>query len=342
MLSDKLENHEQHYLRENKKMLLKNEAIIKKFKDYCHSIGISLDQKDFSYLLPIGIVCEHKNILTKLIPKLSVNKEGLFSWGDLSSFFCIKQISPGYFYTNDFTAMASPVFRKDLHGANVWVPRFVNIFWQLNNPSIDAYIRLDHDRIRVNADDSGYTEEETWYGAQFHDDIAKVKDGATHLRPPTYLNARELGWFFNNAYALDIFWSTRNNIKSFQALEFKGKEITVMLNDKEFHPVRYVHAEYDLEKGEFRHFDGAIQYYTAKEYNIRKDSNFRHNIKDNCKIKPLSEKAFKFNGSISKDMWTEFSCHFFTGNLLIHEYFSGGLPSASDKYFKKIRANRLG
>jgi len=335
-----IENYKQQLLRENEMMLSKHEKTINEFEIHCHSIGITLDREDFSFIPTIGIVCEHPNILTKLIPDLAVDKEGLLKWDGLSSLFDIKLMNPGYFYTNNFMAMASPVFRRGLHGVNNWAPRFIDIFWQLNDPSIDVYICLDQDRVRVNVDSSCYMEADTWYGAPFNDDIAKIEDGVTHLRPPADLDAHYLGFLFNDAYALDICWNTKNNIKSFQALEFKGKEKTVVLNNKEFHPVRYVHAEYDLEKGEFRHFDGAIQYHTIEEYNVRKDSNFRHNIKDDSKVKPLSVKAFKFNGSISTDMWAEFSSHFFASNPLIHEYFSGAYPAHLVDTLQKIRVHR--
>jgi len=43
---------------------------------------------------------------------------------------------------------------------------------------------------------------------------------------------------------------------------------------------------------------------------VKKDSDFRHNIKYDSKVKPRSVKAFKFNRSISKDMWTEFFLSF--------------------------------
>ena len=335
-----IENYKQQLLHENEIMLSEHETTIEEFNKNCHSIGITLDQDNFSFVPTIGIVCEYPNILTKLIPDLSVDKEGLFSWDGLTSLFDLKPINPGYFYTDNFMAMASPVFRRGFHGVNNWAPRFIDIFWQLRDSSIDAYIALDHDRVRVNVDSSRCLEEDTWYGAPFNEDIAKIEDGVMHLRPPSDLDAHYLDFLFKDAYALDICWNTKNNIKSFQALEFKGKETTVVLNNQKFHPVRYVHAEYDVEKGEFRHFDGAIQYHTNEEYNVRKDSNFRHNIKDNSKVKPLSVKVFKLNGSISTDMWTEFSSHFFAGNPLVHEYFSGTYPVHLIDTLQKIRAHR--
>ncbi len=336
-----IENYKRQLLHENEMNLSKYEATIEKFTRHCFSVGITLDHTNFSFVPTIGVVCEYPDILTMLIPDLVVDKEGLLKWDGLSSLLDIKPINPGYLYAKNFMAMASHVFRRGLHGVNNWAPRFIEIFWQLSDSDIDAYIGLDHDRVRVNVDSSCYMEADTWYGAPFNDDIVKVKDGVTHLRPPADLDAHYLDFLFNGAYALDICWNTKDNIKSFQALEFKGNDVTVVLENQRFHPVRYIHAEYDLEKGEFRHFDGAIQYHTDEEYCVRKDSNFRHNIKDDSKVKPRSVKAFKLNGSISTDMWTEFSSHFFASNPLIHEYFSGTYPVHLIDTLDKIRAKNI-
>ncbi|OCA73963.1 hypothetical protein BBI00_06265 [Chryseobacterium arthrosphaerae] len=37
----------------------------------------------------------------------------------------------------------------------------------------------------------------------------------------------------------------KNNIKSFQAEEFKTEEIKIIKNNVEYFPVRYIHAEYE-------------------------------------------------------------------------------------------------
>lgn len=335
-----LDNYQRQRFRENEKMLSKHENDIKEFSQYCYSVGVDLDQKRFSYIPTIGVVCEYPNILSKLAPDLIEDKEGLFKWDNLTSLFSVKKLNPGYFYSQKYMAMASPVFRRGMQGVNNWTPRFIDIYWHLEDQSIDAYLGLDKDRVRVNVDDSCYMELDAWYGAPFNEDISKIADGVTNLRPPSDLDKCYLDFLFSDAYALDICWSTKGNIKSFQALEFKGHGKVIKLNDQNLHPVRYIHAEYDLKKNEFRHFDGAIQYHTVEEYCIRKDSNFRHNIKDNSKIKPMSVKVFKLNGSVPVEMWTELSCHFFANNPLMYEYYSGGYPPHLLDTLEKIRAHR--
>lgn len=320
------ENYRKNVENESNFRLSCYENVIEEFVRYCRSVDVCLDFEAFSFIPTIGVVCEHPNILSKLMPSLQKDKEGLYSWGELSTKFKINCLNSGYFYAQNFMAMASPVFRRGMHGGNNWAPRFVDEFWNLKKTGIDAYLSMDQNRVRVNVDYSLNMEFDTWFGAPFNENISEIADGVSHLRPPSDLDDNSLGLLFNDAYALDICWSTKGSIKSFQALEFKGPKKVIEQNGSAFHPVRYIHAEYDLQKCEFRHFDGATQFHTAEEYFIRRDSNFRHNVKENLKIKPKSIKSFKLNGSIPVEMWTELSSHFFASNPLIHEYFSGNYP----------------
>lgn len=314
-------------------MLSKYDKIIEEFIRHCRTIGLAIDYEAFAYIPTIGVVCKYPNILTRLVPNLKYDKEGLFAWDDLSNNFEVKNFNSGYFYAQNFIAMASPVFRRGMHDANNWAPRFIDEFWNLNQNGIDAYLSLDQNRVRVNVDNSCYMEEDTWYGASFKEDIAEIDDGVSHLRPPSDLDTQYLDLLFNDAYALHIYWSTKGSIKSFQALEFKGQEKIIWQNSNTFHPVRYIHAEYDLQKCEFRHFDGATQFHTAEEYFAKRDSNFKHNEN----IKPKSVKSFKLNGNVPIKIWAELSSHFFNSNPLIHEYLSGDYPPHLVDTLEKIR-----
>ena len=333
-----LENYRQELEQQNKMMLSKYEKVIEDFVQHCKSINVVLDPESFSFTATIGVVCEHPNILSKLAPSLTQDKEGLYSWEELSTYFKINGFNSGYFYAQNFMAMASPVFRRGMHGVNNWAPRFIDEFWGLSMEGIEAYLSLDLNRVRVNVDSSCYMEADTWFGAPFNEDVAEIADGVSHLRPPSDLDKSYLDFLFNDAYALDICWSTKESIKSFQALEFKGPSNVIQKNGDVFHPVRYIHAEYDLNKSEFRHFDGATQYHTPEDYLARRNSNFRHNIKEDKKIKPESIKSFKLNGSVPVELWTNLSSHFFASNPLIHEYFSGSYPPHLVDALEKIRA----
>jgi hypothetical protein len=267
------------------------------------------------------------------------DKEGLLDFKSLYLIFGKKRFFDGYLWGDNFMLMAHHYFRRGYHEANTYAPSFIEIFWNHKNDNIDTYISLDADRVRININDSLPEELDRWYGAGFDRNIESIPDGIVKLRPRMDINDF-LDSSFSSAYALDIKWTTKDRIKSFQAEEFKTENIKISKNSIEYYPVRYIHAEYDLDKKYFRHFDGAIHFYTETEYYSRRDSNFNYNNKSQSHIKPLSQKLFKMNGQISIETWVELSSHFFTGNPLIFEYFEGKYPNHIEKMLEEVRLRK--
>lgn len=339
--TDKMfEAYKQQLIEEESRQLQSHGSEIDCFIEFCSSRGLKLSKKNFKYIQTIGIIAEHENILTTVQPILKRDKEGLVNWTTINDAYQnTRGPNAGYLYATNHIAMASPIFRRGHHSINNWAPRFVELFWALDKSGLDAYIALDFDRVRINIDNTCYIEADTWYGAPYDDNISNIKDSVIKLAPPRDIDSGYINTFFNNAYALDIEWYTSGNIKTFQSLEFKTEEVTILKNGNQYHPVRYVHAEYDLNNQHFRHFDGAIQYLTSNEYLARRDTDFNHNRKAKNQIKPASEKLFKFNGNIDVEMWKEFTSHYFTGNPLIYEYYSGQYPGYVNDMLQTIRNN---
>ena len=165
----------------------------------------------------------------------------------------------------------------------------------------------------------------------------QINDGITKLRPPLDLGEYDISFFFKEAYSLDIKWDSKDGVKTFQSEEFKTEKVKVSFEGKDYYPVRYIHAEFDLKKNNFRHFDGAIHLYTEEEYFRRRDSDFNYNAKNQSHIKTKSLKLFKMNGEINVKTWVEFSSHFCTGNPLIIEYFEGEYPENIKKLIELRR-----
>lgn len=333
------EAYRKKLIEEEREKIKEHKSEIEFFIDFCDQKGLYLSQDDFKYIQTIGIIVQSKGILAKIQPALIRDKEGLVSWSKANDLYTIKEFNEGYLYADNYMAMASSLFRRGFHSLNNWAPRFVDLFWSLDKSNIEAFIALDFDRVRINVNDLCYAEADTWYGAPYHNNISEIKDSVVKLVPPPQLNSRYVELFFRSAYALDIEWYTHSNIKTFQALEFKTEGITIHKNGHEYHPVRYVHAEYNLDTNHFRHFDGAIQYLTSDEYYARRDTDFNHNRKAGVHLKPMSEKLFKFNGNINIEMWKEFTSHFFTGNPLIYEYFSGKYPDYVKDMLRRVIDN---
>jgi hypothetical protein len=322
---------------EEEKELLANVDLIQSFKLFCDKSGIALSKEHFKYYQRIGIVVSYPNILQIICPNITRDKEGLLDFNSLCHHFEKRPFSNGYLFGENFVLMAHPYFRRGLHGTNNFAPRFIDFFWNYNKPDVQRFISLDYDRIRIDVDGRGIIELDSWYGAKFNNEVSQINDGVVKLRPPTDLDSITASYFFGDVYSLDIKWETKNGIKSFQAEEFKSAEIKITKDGEEFFPVRYVHAEFDLEQNKFRHFDGAIHFYSSDEYFLRRDSDFNYNSKNSFKIKTASEKLFKMNGSIDTGTFTDFTSHFMTGNPLAIEYFEGKYPDRLIEYLDALR-----
>jgi len=317
--------------------LLAASTRIQEFKAYVGARGVQLSDAAFSYSPPLGVTASAPGILRSLLDVQPNGRDGLYSWSELAGV-----LRPGHcegcFEGRDFIVMAHPSFRRQMHPQGNWAPRFIDLFWSFKSPGLDKSVALDEDRVRVDLDGMGYGELDTWYGPPFHDDIASIALGNVKLRPPSDLSQVRVEMFFASAYCVDIKWAHSGDIKTFQALELKDESVLTSIKGIPHHPARYLHAEFDLAKGVFRHFDGAIQYLTAAEYFARRDSDFNMTYKDTWHVKPMSQKVFKLNGAITTKDWVELSSHFFAANPLIFEYFNGAYPKHIVDIVEKLRA----
>lgn len=338
---DSLTDMQREYLENLKKQemekLSENSHLIESFKKKCKKKGIELTNDNFSYIQTIGIVAQYPNIVNQLNQDVRKDKEELVKVELLDNLFRRERFVTGFYFDQDYMIMAHPFFRRGFYEKNNYAPRFIELFWAFKKPDIESFISLDFDRVRINLDSTMYMELDTWFGAKFNEDISQISDGISKLRPPLDLEESIISFFFEEAYSLDIKWDSKEGIKSFQAEEFKTEKVRISYEGREYFPVRYIHAEFDLSRNVFRHFDGAIHFYTEDEYYRRRDSGFNFNSKNGSHIKTKSLKLFKMNGEIDLKTWVEFSSHFFTGNPLIIEYFEGEYPDQIKEVIEKIR-----
>ena len=326
METNPIQKYDEYLDNQQMEELEKNKDLVNDFTKYAKSFGIKLIPSNFDFIPPIGIVVEYPNIVLNLLKTVhSVDKEGLFSWDFLTSNFK-KRHSDGFLFSDNFMLMAHPFFRRGMNKYANFAPRFINIFWNEEHFQEDTSIAIDLDRLRINIDDYTYKEADTWYGAKFNKDINLIKDGLVKIRPPIGYNGLFYEIYFKNNYSLDILWTSYGTIKEIQLEEIKDKKVVIYSNGIQYHPVRYIHAEYDGLNRKFRHFDGAVHLYTETEYYQRKDSNLFFNNKNEKQIKPKSVKLFKINYNIDVDFWIKYCSHFLTGDPLVCEYFDGKYP----------------
>ena len=313
--------------------------LIAKFTCLAASNGVILNAESFEYIRTTGIVAKAQGIARALLGPIRTERDGLLPFNEIASRFPPSPHYEGCFAGPDFILMAHPCYRRGMHPVNNWAPRFIDLFWRFEGANTKKYIALDEDRVRIDVDGLGYFEADTWYGAPFEDDIRNIQPGIAKLRPPPDLESRHVSFFFANAYCLDVKWSESDGIKSFQALEMKTDDIQISIGGQNYFPARYLHAEFDLAANCFRHFDGAIQLFTEKEYFDRRDSDFNMTIKSLAHIKARSSKVFKINGPLKTDDWVELCCHFFAADPLAVEYFSGEYPKHVTEILETIRGH---
>lgn len=317
--------------------LTENNELINEFMDFCATKDINLTREHFKFVEKIGIVAIYPNIVQLLNENIVVDKEGLLDVDLLSKEFDIRPFAPGYIYSDKFIGLAHPYFRRSYHDENNFAPRFIEFFWRHNIKDNKKYIAIDPDRVRVNVDESTCMELDTWFGANFKHDVRSIENGIVRLRPPLDISEHHINTFFGNTYALDIKWSSKKGIRIFQSEEFKFESSKILKDGKEYFPVKYVHAEFDIENGYFRHFDGAIHFYNEEEYYLRRESDFNYNDKNFFKLKTLSQKLFKINGKVSVEEWVNLTSHFLTGNPLVFEYFEGKIPDSLNEILDILR-----
>lgn len=335
-IEELMARHRAYMEKEARDELEKASGLITRFTEFAKKIGVALEHDSFNYIQTIGIVASAPKLAKRLLGTMHTERDGLFAYDELARKLQPSEFLPGCFEGSDYIVMAHPCYRRQMHPNANWAPRFIENFWAFEKPGVKRYIAIDEDRVRINVDGSAYFEEDTWYGPPFNDDIKSIKSGVVKLRPPPDLKAEYINHFFSSAYALDVKWSEANGIKTFQALELKTEDVAVNIDGNLYHPARYLHAEFDLSTNHFRHFDGAIQYFTNGEYLQRRDSDFNMTAKNYEHIKARSKKVFKLNGPISKEDFVDLCGHFYTANPLVFEYFSGSYPDSINEILEKI------
>lgn len=332
----------QQQLDESEAEISKNLTTINNFINFCNHRQINLDKDNFEYIPKIGIVVNYPNIVHLLNHKIVLDKEELVEVSILENEYKKPVYTPGYYSTDNYIVMAHPYFRRGHYAYNNFAPSFINEFSCLRKDNIKKYLAIDSDRVRIDLNNYDIREYDTWFGSKFTNNIKDIKDGIVKLTPPLDLEKSYLELFFGNTYSLDIKWSSKNGIKVFQAEEFKQESSRIIKNEIEYYPVKYIHAEYDIETDNFRHFDGAIHFYTEQEYFQRRQNDYNHNNKNSLQLKSLSQKLFKVNGKVTTMEWVNLVSHYLSGNPLIFEYFGGKLPDYLLEKLELIKSKRSG
>lgn len=312
---------------EAKKQIQAHAGVITAFTEKCKALENPVLDLRVNYLETIGLVAYAPTLLQNLCPDLLIDKDGLY---DLSQLRALYKQAPfpgtGLMVADNFMLIAHPFFRRGMHRGANWESRFIELFWRTEIPSARIFVALDPDRVRLDLNSFGYIELDTWHGAKFSEAIATIKDGISQLRPPGDIEPFHLDFLFGSAYSLNTKWSTKGRIKTFQAEAYLQEDILFEWEGDIWHPVRYIHSRYDLDKEQFIHLDGAIHFYQPSDYKIMREKDLDYNFKHAEQIKAPAVKLFKIDDDIPLANWMELTSQFFAHNPLIIEYFEGKYP----------------
>ncbi|UTV29410.1 hypothetical protein [Photobacterium atrarenae] len=190
----------ERYYRQREKMKLflldKHSDNIKAVTDALAKSGYSLSKDNFEYSDPVGLTVHFENLVSILVPELNRDKDDLVKFDQLLRLF-ERKTREGYLYTNNYMLMLTPLLRRGMHPVNNWAPLFVTMLWQLDLEGIEASVALDYDRAKLDVNDYGFVEIDTWFGAPFEDNISSIKDGISKLRPPMDIDPKLASWIFS-------------------------------------------------------------------------------------------------------------------------------------------------
>lgn len=303
------------------------------FSKYAADKGIEQGSIEYEYKDKIGMLACLPGIVDRLLPNTGKDKDGLYSMKTLLETMHKPNGARGSLQSEKFILLFSRFFRRCYRADMNWTPHFVDLFWNMCEDKLkDCYIKLDENRVKINLDMRRYIERDTWYGPKFTGDIEFIPNGNVKLVIPLDLSARMRRDLFGNIKSWDLSWATSGRLKTFQAIEFKESNVILEENFTRYHPVRYMHSEYNLSDKYFSHIDGAMMLLSPEEYKRRSISDFGMSKKAGS-FKPEYRKQFKINGPTSVEQWIKLVSHFFHSNHLVCEYFSGSLP---ERFLKLI------
>ncbi|MGF1765711.1 hypothetical protein [Aliivibrio kagoshimensis] len=314
---------------------------VHKFIAYCESKGIKLTKGDFNFSYQTGLVAKSNGLVQSLFPDLGLDKDKLIDFYALKNGGQYDVEEFGYVFGPEFGLLASPYFRRSYNDTANWEPSFLSALWRYENSEASCYLALDLDRVRLPNDTSVYGEKDYWYGPYFDGDISSIKDGVTRHVTPLETSDLQKSFVFNNAYSIEVKWDTEGNKRSFQLIEFRDETITLDTGISKLHPARYLHAEFDVNKNEFTHFDGAIQLFEESDYYKVRDQFFGYGKNSTSQVKAQYLKLFKINDSLSIDDWVEFVGLFCTKDPLITEYFTGSYSKHVSEILRKTENIRI-
>jgi hypothetical protein len=193
--------------------------------------------------------------------------------------------------------------------------RFNNFFFSFldelitlsENPDLTIRIKLDSDLIGYSPSCREMGELAYHFGPKYNDQIDQIKHGITKHQ------CSDLQRKFSGISVTEFFGKHDGNEFTFESEEIRDSPSGTT---DDHYACRYVHAIYEKNSGNFRHFDGAIRSYNFESIIDRVAQSFLE-----AGRKAEYTKLFRIDGKLTISKWKTLVTHYYQENPLIYEYF---------------------
>jgi hypothetical protein len=274
-------------------------------REYTIAVYIVIHHMLHSRISFESIINNKQSEVLDLFPELDnkMDKDGLLKLDDE---FIPTQFGLAY---KDHVIYYHHFLRKDYGGP--FIPEFLNAFIRLYHSGVESRIGIDHSRVVPVQYINNSLELDFWYGPLF--DIHKIDD-------PKEIGLTVIGRTFqpllesrHTLIRTEFLWQMKNKIIKQVEIE----EISHLENIFDaFYFNKYIHAERDITKKCFVHFDGAVKVYQEDSLRQRIDTTLQNEVRASRKVK-----LFRLDGKVSTEDWVYLTSTFFRKNEMIFEYF---------------------
>ena len=293
------------------------------------------DLRDARLIQMEAVAVQRSNIAAELYPDLftpgfgCTDKDGLVDYRELLK--TLPQVQPGLFHDpkRDLLLFAHRFFRRSLSHRNKLNAYFLQSFdaTVVENPDLQARLRLDPDLIGHPGSARNLIELEYWRGPLYSDDIQNIPNGVTEHK------ADKSTRFYEGIDRTQVWWKApeARNVEG-KSTSYRTFEIEELienpsggLQDAQF-GCRYAHAEFSADKAAITHFDGAVRSYAWDPYLERIEASI-----DRAGKHATYVKLFRFDKVLSIPNWKRVLSDFFRGNKLIPEYLGAPAEAAEEQ-----------
>lgn len=244
----------------------------------------------------------------------------------------------------EFEYIGQGVFKSKRNSLAIMLHSFFrrsySIFNNYNFGFIDqlfeVYKQGNHSvKVRLEKDYIGYApswiqahEYEYWYGPHYTDDIANIPEGLVRYESDA------IDKVYTDIKSTEFIWKKKDDGRQYQ---FEMEEVMTAeapTMEKDTYRCRYLHALYDLSKGEFNHFDGAIRSYDLEKIVARIETPM-----DKMGHQAQYTKIFRLDGHVPLDLWKSLITQYLCSNNSVYAYF--GIPRPFQAEAKEQRGKTL-